>query len=59
MAKTLEAVMAFATDQVARLSKLKKGDLASEAGQLAVGTGWLPAMLCKSEAGVGQAAVAG
>jgi ParB family transcriptional regulator, chromosome partitioning protein len=44
--KALEAVRAVAPDQVARLSKLKKGDLASEAERLVTGTGWLPAMLC-------------
>jgi ParB family chromosome partitioning protein len=45
-AKALEAVAVFAPDQVTRLSKLKKGDLASEAGRLAAGSGWLPAILC-------------
>ena len=49
-AKALEAVAAFAPDQVTRLSKLKKGDLASEAGRLAAGSGWLPAMLCAPSA---------
>ena len=44
-AKILEAVQTFAPDQVARLSKLKKQDLANEAERLAVGTGWLPTML--------------
>ncbi|HWH81290.1 MAG TPA: ParB/RepB/Spo0J family partition protein [Burkholderiaceae bacterium] len=44
-AKALEAVAEFAADQVTRLSKLKKADLASEAGRLAVGTGWLPSVL--------------
>ena len=48
-AKALEAVMAVAPDQVTRLSKLKKGDLASEAERLVAGTGWLPAMLCGVE----------
>ena len=47
-AKALEAVGAFAPDQLTRLSKLKKADLASEAERLAAGTGWLPAMLCKA-----------
>jgi len=47
-AKALEAVSVFAPDQVARLSKLKKGDLASEAERLVAGTGWLPAMLRNS-----------
>ena len=45
-AKALEAVAVFAPDHLTRLSKLKKADLASEAGRLAAGTGWLPAMLC-------------
>ena len=49
-AKALEAVAVFAPDQVTRLSKLKKGDLASEAGRLAAGSGWLPAMLCAPSA---------
>jgi ParB family transcriptional regulator, chromosome partitioning protein len=41
---TLEAVHAFAPDQVARLAKLKKAEIASEAERLAVGSGWLPLM---------------
>ncbi|KQW36844.1 ParB/RepB/Spo0J family partition protein [Rhizobacter sp. Root404] len=49
-AKALEAVAVFAPDQVTRLSKLKKGDLASEAERLAAGSGWLPAMLCAPSA---------
>ena len=48
-AKALEAVTVVAPDQVARLSKLKKGDLASEAERLVAGSGWLPAMLCTVE----------
>ena len=48
--KALEAVTVFAPDQVTRLAKLKKGDLASEAGRLAAGSGWLPAMLCAPSA---------
>lgn len=43
-AKVLEAVLAFAPDQVDRLGKLKKAEMASEAERLAVGTGWLPVM---------------
>lgn len=43
-AKALEAVQAFAPDQVNRLGKLKKAEIASEAERLAVGTGWLPVM---------------
>ncbi len=44
-AKAIEAVQVFAPGQVARLAKLKKNDLASEAERLAAGSGWLPAML--------------
>lgn len=44
-AKVIEAVQAFAPEHAARLAKLKKNDLASEAERLAVGTGWLPLML--------------
>ena len=44
-AKTIEAVQVFAPQQAVRLLKLKKNELASEAGRLAVGTGWLPVML--------------
>jgi len=51
-AKALEAVGVFAPDQLTRLAKLKKSDLASEAGRLAVGSGWLPAMLCARAAPV-------
>jgi ParB family chromosome partitioning protein len=43
-AKALEAVLAFAPDQVNRLGKLKKAEIASEAERLAAGTGWLPVM---------------
>ncbi len=43
-AKTLEAVQAFAPEQVNRLAKLKKAELASEAERLVAGTGWLPGM---------------
>lgn len=34
----------FAPSNVTRLSKLKKGDIASEAERLADGTGWMPAV---------------
>jgi ParB family chromosome partitioning protein len=54
-AKTLEAVQAFAPEQVNRLAKLKKADLASEAERLATGTGWLPAMFKRPDASVGEA----
>lgn len=50
-AKALEAVSVFAPDQVTRLSKLKKGDLAAEAERLSARTGWLPAMFCAIPAG--------
>lgn len=40
----LEAVQQFAPQHVARLTKLKKADIASEAERLAVGTGWMPAI---------------
>jgi ParB family chromosome partitioning protein len=43
-AKALEAVQVFAPDQVNRLGKLKKAEIASEAERLAAGTGWLPVM---------------
>lgn len=43
-AQVLDAVQAFAPDHAARLSKLKKNDMASAAEQLVIGTGWLPAM---------------
>ena len=44
-AKAIEAVQVFAPEHAARLAKLKKNELASEAERLAVGTGWLPVML--------------
>ncbi|MGY2488385.1 ParB N-terminal domain-containing protein [Cupriavidus sp. CP313] len=40
----LEAVGQFAPSHTARLAKLKKGDIASEAERLAEGTGWMPAL---------------
>ncbi|HEP6426264.1 TPA: ParB/RepB/Spo0J family partition protein [Burkholderia cenocepacia] len=43
-AAILEAVGQYAPDHVTRLSKLKKGDIASEAERLTEGTGWMPAM---------------
>jgi ParB family transcriptional regulator, chromosome partitioning protein len=43
--KALEAVRVFAPEHAMRLLKLKKGELASEAERLAVGSGWLPEML--------------
>lgn len=41
----LGAVGAFAPESVTRLAKLKKGDIAGEAGRLADGTAWMPAIL--------------
>ncbi|MBB5217179.1 ParB/RepB/Spo0J family partition protein [Parapusillimonas granuli] len=38
----LDAVGEFAPDQVSRLAKLKKTDLASEAERLVAGSGWMP-----------------
>jgi ParB family chromosome partitioning protein len=43
-AAILEAVQQYAPDHVTRLSKLKKGDIASEAERLAEGSGWMPAV---------------
>ena len=48
--KALEAIRTVAPEQVSRLAKLKKADLASEAERLVAGTGWLPAMLCMVDA---------
>lgn len=44
-AHVIEAVQAYAPDQVDRLAKLKKQELAAEAERLAGGKRWLPAML--------------
>ena len=43
-AAVLQAVGEYAPDQVSRLAKLKKADIASEAERLADGTGWMPAI---------------
>ena len=43
-AAILEAVGQYAPAHVTRLSKLKKGDIASEAERLADSTGWMPAV---------------
>lgn len=48
-AKTLEAVQVFAPEQVNRLAKLKKAELANEAERLVTGTGWLPVMFRGAE----------
>ena len=41
-AAILDAVGEYAPEQVNRLAKLKKADIASEAERLADGTGWMP-----------------
>ncbi|WP_429952101.1 chromosome partitioning protein ParB [Comamonas sediminis] len=43
-AAILQAVGECAPEQVSRLAKLKKADIASEAERLANGTGWMPAV---------------
>lgn len=43
-AAILDAVGDFSPEQVSRLAKLKKADIASEAERLADGTGWMPAI---------------
>ncbi|MDD5364816.1 MAG: ParB/RepB/Spo0J family partition protein [Gallionellaceae bacterium] len=43
-AAILQAVGEYAPEQVNRLAKLKKGDIASEAERLVNGTGWMPAI---------------
>ena len=43
-AAILQAVGDYAPEQVSRLAKLKKADIASEAERLADGTGWMPAI---------------
>jgi ParB family chromosome partitioning protein len=58
-AKAIEAVQMFAPEHDERLLKLKKHELASEAERLAVGTGWLPAMLQTAGPEVPEAAVTG
>lgn len=61
-ARTLEAVQVFAPEQVGRLAKLKKVELASEAERLVAGTGWLPMMFRVADAAatdVQSAATAG
>lgn len=40
----LDAVAQFAPEHADRLAKLKKTELASEAGRLVRGTGWMPAV---------------
>lgn len=48
-AKTLEAVQVFAPNEVNRLAKLKKAQIAAEAERLAVGSGWLSVMFRSPE----------
>ncbi|WOI79147.1 ParB/RepB/Spo0J family partition protein [Pseudomonas aeruginosa] len=43
-AAVLQAVGEYAPEQVSRLAKLKKADIASEAERLANGSGWMPAI---------------
>ncbi|KPG01325.1 chromosome partitioning protein ParB [Rhodopseudomonas sp. AAP120] len=43
-AAILDAVGEYAPEQVNRLAKLKKADIASEAERLAEGSGWMPAV---------------
>lgn len=43
-AEILAAVKNFVPEQVSRLAKLKKADIASEAERLADGIGWMPAI---------------
>ena len=43
-AAILQAVGEYAPEQVSRLAKLKKADIASEAERLVDGTGWMPAI---------------
>ncbi len=43
-AAILQAVGEYAPEQVNRLAKLKKADIASEAERLAEGSGWMPAV---------------
>ncbi|MGE4451001.1 ParB N-terminal domain-containing protein [Castellaniella sp.] len=43
-AAILQAVCEYAPEQVSRLAKLKKADIASEAERLANGIGWMPAI---------------
>jgi ParB family chromosome partitioning protein len=43
-AAILDAVAQFAPNEVQRLSKLKKAEIAQEAERLAEGSGWMPAV---------------
>jgi len=54
-AMILDAVGEFAPEQVSRLAKLKKADIASEAERLVDGSGWMPAIF-RAEAPQAEAA---
>jgi ParB family chromosome partitioning protein len=56
-ARTLEAVQVFAPEQINRLAKLKKVELAKEAERLVSGTGWLPVMFRGVDAPVTEVSV--
>jgi ParB family chromosome partitioning protein len=47
----LQAVQQFAPEQVSRLSKLKKVDIANEAERLMADTGWMPAIFGAGKVG--------
>ncbi len=55
-ATILQAVGEYAPEQVSRLAKLKKADIASEAERLADGTGWMPAIFRAEGPAVQEAA---
>ncbi len=55
-AAILQAVGEYAPEQVSRLAKLKKADIASEAERLADGTGWMPAIFKAEGPAVQEAA---
>lgn len=55
-AAILQAVGEYAQEQVSRLAKLKKADIASEAERLADGTGWMPTIFKAEGPAVREAA---
>ena len=55
-AAILQAVGEYAPENVTRLAKLKKADIASEAERLADGTGWMPAIFKAEGPAVQEAA---
>jgi ParB family transcriptional regulator, chromosome partitioning protein len=57
-AAILQAVGEYAPENVTRLAKLKKADIASEAERLADGTGWMPAIFKAESPAVQEAAQA-